>query len=281
MVRRLLSKKTLILTGIVLVLAVVIFYTEENWRGRRAWENYRAAAEKRGAKLFLKDFIPADIPDSENYAAVPVFRDLFIKRTDCPDPRATFVLPRLSDEKNPALPDDIKGRRFDVDGWQEFFVKTKLIQEKTESAAGDILRALRKYEPALQQLRDASPRPKCKFQTHWEDGAGAHLPHLVAALHAVRLFTMNAQAHLGIGSSPAARAEVEQAFRIHTALSSEPSLIAGLVRISILAVIERVVWDGLAGGQWPDEDLHAIDPSQSGDSQADWIWHMPGGSGAR
>ena len=113
MLRRLLSRKTLIRTGIVLaVLAVLvaIFYAEENWRGCRAWEDYRAAAEKRGVRLFLKDFIPADIPDAENYAVIPVIRDLFVKQKDGDDAPNPLGLP-TSLAKMPAPPNDIKGRR--------------------------------------------------------------------------------------------------------------------------------------------------------------------------
>ena len=259
MLRRICRKKTLIWTGIVfaiLAVLVLIFIAEENWRGRRAWETYRAAAEKRGVKLFLKDFIPPDMPDAENYAAIPLIRDLFAKPKEGETPPNPFKLPVA---KLPDPPNDIKGRRFDLAGWQEYFLKTKLLTEKTDSAANDILRALEKYDPALQQLRDASVRPKCKFPTHWEDGAATQLPHLTFCQAATWLFCLRAQTHLALGSSSAALAELKHALRLERAYESELSLIAGLVRISSLGMIEYSVWDGLAGRRWADEELTALE----------------------
>ena len=257
MLRRIFSLKVFIWTAIVFTALVLIFIAVENWRGSRAWENYRAAAEKRGVKLFLKDFIQPDIPDSENYAAVPLIRDLFAKTKDGENPPRPFGLP--PGEKIPTAPNDVKGHRFDLTGWQDFFLKTGLLTEKTDSAGSDILRALGKYEPALQQLRDASSRPKCKFPTHWEDGPATGLPHLTDMRAPTVLFILRTHAHLHLGDSAAALGEFEQGTRLYEALASELSLIAGLTRISQLGMLETCVWDGLAGGQWGDAELAAIE----------------------
>lgn len=256
MLRRIFTLKFLLWTGFVLAVLVLTFITEENWRGRRAWETYRAAAEKRGVKLFLEDFIQPDIPDAENYAAIPLIRDLFAKPKDGETPPSPFKLPvgKVPDPSN-----DLKSRRFDVTGWQQFLLKTELLAEKSDSAARDILHALEKYEPALQQLRDASSRPKCKFPTHWENGVATQLPHLTFCLAATKLFCIRAQAHLALGESLSALAELRNALRLHRAFGSELSVIAGLVRMSSLATIEYSVWDGLAGRQWTDEDLAALE----------------------
>ena len=261
MLRRLLTGKTFIIAGIVLALLTVAFYTVENWRGRRAWEVWRAAAEKRGTKLFLTDFVAPEIPDSENFAAIPLFRDVFAKLPSgevAPNPFRLYV-DSHDTTKLPKPPNDIEARRFDAAGWQEFFLKTKGLAEKTDSAASDILRALAKYEPAMQQVRDASLRPRCKFPTNWEDGAAVRLPHLscVQALGTHLALRMNAS--LALGRNADALAEFRLGMRLHAALSSEPCLIAGLIRISILGRLEGAVWDGLAAGQWGDAELAAIE----------------------
>jgi hypothetical protein len=121
------------------------------------------------------------------------------------------------------------------------------------------LRALEKFEPELQQLRDASPRPKCKFPTHWEEGAATPLRHLTVGIQANRILCLRAQAQLASGNSAAALAELGYAFRLERAFRSEFALIAGLVRMSTVVAIENTVWDGLAGSQWADEELVAIE----------------------
>ena len=44
------------LAGLVTLAAILI--TEENWRGKRAWENYRRAAEARGERFDLASLVP-------------------------------------------------------------------------------------------------------------------------------------------------------------------------------------------------------------------------------
>lgn len=132
MLRRIFTLKFLLWFCFILAALVLIFITEENWRGRRAWEAYRVAAEKRGVKLFLQDFIQPDIPDAENYAAIPVIRDLFAKPKDGEDPPTPFKLPVAN---VPEPPNDLKSQRFDVTRWQQYLLNNKLLAEKSDSAA--------------------------------------------------------------------------------------------------------------------------------------------------
>ncbi len=263
MLRRIFSRKTLIRTGIVVVLLAVlvaIFYAVENWRGRRAWDRYRADAEKRGVKLFLKDFIPPDIPDAENYAAAPIIREMFLAKADDRRP-GPFSLPAIPPRTAtmPRPPNDLTGQRFDAAGLQEFFFKGGLIATKSDSPAADILRAMETYEPALNQIRDASPRPKCKFPTQWERGAMAPLEHLNGFRQVSRLFALGASARLHLGDSAAALVELRHLLRMHGALRSELSLLASLVRLSMLDLSQRAVWEGLAAGQWRDGELAELE----------------------
>ena len=48
-----------------------------NWLAERRWQAYCAAARARGAKISIAEIIPPEIPDSENFAALPMFRGVF------------------------------------------------------------------------------------------------------------------------------------------------------------------------------------------------------------
>jgi len=56
------------------VALVPLFYAEENWRGHRAWENYKHELETKGEKLDFASFIPSPVPDEQNFAFAPVVR---------------------------------------------------------------------------------------------------------------------------------------------------------------------------------------------------------------
>ncbi|PYJ05721.1 MAG: hypothetical protein DME25_07960, partial [Verrucomicrobia bacterium] len=56
---------------------IALFYGEENWRGRRAWNNYRHELEARGETLDLKGFIPKPVPDDQTFAMPPLLAPLY------------------------------------------------------------------------------------------------------------------------------------------------------------------------------------------------------------
>jgi hypothetical protein len=51
----------------ILATLIAIFYTEENWRGKRAWENYKRDLEAKGMVLDWEKFIPPPVPDDQNF----------------------------------------------------------------------------------------------------------------------------------------------------------------------------------------------------------------------
>ena len=55
-----------------LVILIVIFYAEENYRGQRAWNLYRDELEAKGEKLDFAEFIPPPVPDDQNFAMAPI-----------------------------------------------------------------------------------------------------------------------------------------------------------------------------------------------------------------
>ena len=61
---------------------IAALYGEENWRGRRLWQNYRRQLEAGGAQLDLKAFIPKPIPAEQNFGAIPFVQSWFTQRTN-------------------------------------------------------------------------------------------------------------------------------------------------------------------------------------------------------
>src|SRR5689334_17029910 len=54
-----------------LLTLVAIFYTEENWRGKRAWENCREELTAKGVNLNWAAHIPPSVPDDQNIFKAP------------------------------------------------------------------------------------------------------------------------------------------------------------------------------------------------------------------
>src|SRR5258706_8656310 len=67
--------------GVVIIGAlfglICVFFAEENWRGKRAWETCRRELEAKGVQLDWQKFVPPPVPDEQNFAMTPFLAPLF------------------------------------------------------------------------------------------------------------------------------------------------------------------------------------------------------------
>jgi hypothetical protein len=61
-----------------LVIIVALFYAEEDWRGKAAWESCQRDLKAKGMRLDWADFIPPSVPDNENIFGVPQMQKWFV-----------------------------------------------------------------------------------------------------------------------------------------------------------------------------------------------------------
>ncbi len=59
-----------------------LLYAEENWRGRRAWENCKRRLASQGVKQNWAETIPEPVPADENFFGVPEMQKWFVGRGD-------------------------------------------------------------------------------------------------------------------------------------------------------------------------------------------------------
>ncbi len=247
---------------------IVALFIEEKIRGRAAWRAYETEARARGVKLDFADYIPPAIPDAENFASIPIFDDAFrASHANQPMPNPLSLLAQ-PDNKLPKFDSPMRGERIDLAAWQEFFVKAKLLPAAGDNPAADVLKALDTFAAPLAQLREAGTRPHCRFPVQWEKGFAVTFPHIDILERAIGLYALRLSAHLALGDSAAACVDFRDGLRLVTATTAEPSLLAGLVRISLARVMENAAWGGLAGQQWAEPELRKIETDLAG---LDWL----------
>jgi hypothetical protein len=79
---RVFSRRTLVrllFVAVCLLTLIAIFYTEENWRGKRAWDNCRKQLEAKGVDFNWKARIPPSVPDDQNIFKAPNIAEWFVK----------------------------------------------------------------------------------------------------------------------------------------------------------------------------------------------------------
>lgn len=122
--------------------------------------------------------------------------------------------------------------------------------------AREVLDYLRRFDPEMSEIAEASRRPACQFPVHWDsEGFGALLPQLAHGKRFSQLFRVRAAARLRTGDAAGAHADTLVMLRLAERFGSDPLLISLLVRLAQNAIGVGGVWEGLVSRQWSEAQV--------------------------
>jgi hypothetical protein len=249
----------------VLVTLGALWLAEENWRGRRAWHNYKSAMEAKGERFDAARLIPPKVPDEENFAACEYLAHSFTKLPESPG--WTNIGSYLA--KSPNMPRRANWpyrSSADLTNWAEAFEGGAASGKMDPAqAAAIVLEHLKAAEPVLAELRAASRRPCCRFNLPYEgwDSTNSRAPevtteHLVVLKMLCQVLALHAEAEMAAGRSDQALEDINVMFRLDDGLKDEPILISHLVRFASTAILLQPIAEGLAERRWSDVQLRAL-----------------------
>ena len=265
---------------------VALFYAEENWRGKRAWDHFKQDWEAKGEKLDFNEYVPPPVPDDQNFAMAPVFEttDKLASRkwrnehrnrhpdrngsgwdTNLVDPLDISVGP--DPWPTNGIGDWRRAQAGNLQSWQNYYrdlaarTNTYPVPSQPQSAARDVLLALSRFDPVLQDLRQAALLPNSRFPLDYddEDPAEILLPHLAALKRCSLILQLRAIAELQNDQSDKALGDVVLSLKLTDTIRTEPFIITHLVRIAMLQITLQPVWEGLADHKWSDAQLVELD----------------------
>ena len=259
-----------ILIGLaMLVTLIAILYTEEDWRGKRAWENYKREWEAKGEKFDWQAFVPPAVPDDQNFFTAPIFTNLL---------NGKIKLSETGDDGGPDLRTNAsrsgyaiyRMRMTDLQAWQNYYrhqtnndmLERFPIRPQMQTPTADVLFALSKLDPAVEELRQASQRPYASVPLNYADGfdsTSTLLPVLAELKRCSRVLQLRAVAELADGQSARALDDVKLLLYLNDSLRNSPFLISHLVRMAIVAIGLQPIWEGLAEEKWSDDQLVALE----------------------
>jgi hypothetical protein len=255
------------------VTLIVLVLSEENWRGKSAWENHKREWEAKGEKFKLSEIVPPPVPDEQNFALTPLFKPILefthtANGIRWPDTNAYQHLQQLRADLSPeqgrtnklVLGNLDRGTFTDLEACRDFYRgNTNYPQpEKSDTAAVDILVALGKFDADLAQLHEANAaRPYSRFPIKYDEEPSwaILLPHLANVKGISVLVQMRAIARLEAGQTNAAFDDLKLGFRLSDSISKEPILIDHLVRLAGLGITLQGVREGLVRHAWTDSQL--------------------------
>jgi hypothetical protein len=277
---------------IALVTFVALFYAEENFRGKRAWERYRKEAEARGAVLDFIATVPPEIPAAENAANTRFIQSWFaVGRGSETNPLAQVysnLWPRTFEKvySRNFLPKQFRGKGqddrhlTDLVVWKKAFTilgtngsfksddnDSELIAQiprdptAQPAAARAVLEALKGYQDAISELRVAAHKPRVRYPVVYknDDPFSILLPHLARIKGVAQVLKIEASAKLAMGQSDAAFDDVRLMLWLCDSLENETFIISQLVRIACLQLASVPIWEGLVDHKWSDTQLKGIE----------------------
>jgi hypothetical protein len=265
-----------ILVGVACVATLIaVFYAEEDWRGKRAWDNYRRELEAKGEKLDWRAFVPPAVPDDQNFFTAPIFTNILngkIVMNPWHSDGSPNVWPNVQPINDGVgyLGGEGKTRITDLETWQTGYrnptnaslTKEFPVAPEPQTPAKDVLFALSKFDSAVEELRQASQRPYASVPLNYEEGFGSAsslLPVLAELKRCTQLLQLRADAELADGQSAKALADVKLLLYLNNSLRNSPFVISHLVRAAIVDYELQPVLEGLAEHKWSDEQLIALD----------------------
>ena len=282
----------------ILVTLVAVLVTEENWRGKHAWENYKHEAETRGDSFVWADFAPANVPDDQNFFYAPIVAEaLQHERTDDGDPsahspyRLNFNIYRGASENWPQHGADWqKTELTDLKQWQQYFRTFNETSEgktngfpvsaQPQTPAADVLSALSYFTPALEELRQASLRPYARMPLDYASGfdsISAATSHLATEKRCAQFLLLRSVAELQADQAGPALADIQLLLRLTDTLRDQPFLISHLVRIAMQHIALQPIYEGLAQHRWNDSQLADLETALAAkDYLADFQFAMRG-----
>lgn len=275
---------------------IALIYAEEDWRGRHDWNQFKQKWDAKGETFDFQAFVPPSVPDDQNLAFSPVWiaadKFNFLRNPErarawyddrINDSEVTKLITLLpiqvsgltgtnldvySDSTPEMSADWAAARIADLKPWQSYYrdmgetnpAANIPIASQPQSAAADVLLALSKYDPVINQLRVDSARPNSRFPISYGDDnkAAILLPHLAFIRYCAQVLQLKVIADLQSDQSAKAVADVKLMMRLTASIRTEPFFISQLVRIFILQLALQPIYESLAEHQWTDAQLVEI-----------------------
>lgn len=253
-------------TLVFMVTTVVLFYTVELWRGKRAWAAVTREARARGESLDYETLLTPPPQDDQNFAKAPLFAPFFEQpHTNRPTSPQLVELERFSVRSwqggAPFAP-WLDGRESDLQQSRELHFRTnqstdfpastnrQITPDKSQAAAA-MLAALEPYNATIESLRLFSSRPACWFPLNQPlPNRGSRSGPVMNQL--IRLVRLRASAELAANRPEAAFEDVTFVLRLADYGRQRPQS-GSLAHVpNHFAVVDAIqpIWEGLSERAW-------------------------------
>ena len=226
--------RTLITTA-CLILVAAIFYAEENSRGLNAWTKCAGDLTARGESLAWADYIPAPVPDAQNFYKAPRMTEWFV--------RSTNVIPAYPPNLLPTFHPDTSSNVI------------------TEITASNYLAWSAAFEPGFDLMREAVKRPFARLDGDYARPFKRPIPNFISHRLVAQTLAHRAKCHLLLGAPDLALADLTLLHQVALTLvkSGRPNtIIAAMIHCAISGLYADAIACGIESHSWREADLATL-----------------------
>lgn len=220
------------------VLALAGFHLVENWRGKRAWERWKAQRVALGDCYDGSALAPPAVADGENFAKAPVVeaavrgKGPFLGGFQLPNGPSTVASWRL-------------GREEDMEAWRKAFNNP------------DLEAALAPCKPVLDAFAEATRRSGSRLKVRYEIDAmpGDSIPLMLGMRTVGKTLRLRALARLHGQHPEEALEDVLALLRFARQFQDEPHFTSHLLQVALVGHAMQPAWEGVSGRRWKETQL--------------------------
>ena len=236
--------RTIIVLG-GFTLLVAIFYAEENWRGKRAWENCKRELEARGEIVDWDKLIPPPVLDDQNFFKAPKMQEWFVNNWHSD---TNELADRLRDVKFQAMTASVS-------------TATNLIQ--TADEAKDYLVWSDQSKPDFDLIGDALKRPYARMEGDYREPIIIPIPDFVSIRVVAQMLSQRAHCYLLLGQPNKALDELTLLNNLRRTMEAAPSgkpitSIAMSINLAAAGIYLNTISDGLHLHTWREPQLVSL-----------------------
>jgi hypothetical protein len=230
-----------VLVGLaILATLIAVFYAEENWRGKRAWEQCKRELETKGMNFSWDALIPPPVPDEQNIFKVPKMAEWFV-RSGPPHTATNEFSQRLANPKTGS-----------VGG------ASNAIQSAAD--AREYLAWSDQFSPEFDLMRETLRRPYARMDGDYSRPATIAVPNFVMTRIVDQTLAQRAHCYLLLGEPDKALRELTLFHDLCRVLEGAPTgkpmtLVAAMINVAVTGLYANTVADGLRMNAWREPQL--------------------------
>lgn len=217
----------------VLATLIAVFYAEEDWRGRHAWQSCKREFEAKGEMLDWSAYLPPPVPDEQNFFKAPKMQEWFTGR-------GTRSLSKKLVNANTfaSITSDVSAKSYL--SWSDPF-------------AAD-----------FELIREALKRPCARMDGDYSQPFEIPIPNFIVTRALAQVLAQRARCYLQLRLPEEALREVTLLNDSRKLLEGAPTgkpmtLVAAMINLAVAQLYVNTIADGLQSHSWRESQLLALE----------------------